>query len=89
MQSALKLTKEQKAEAVRQLQQYLRDDHDVELGDLGTEMLLEFVAKITGPISYNEAVEDARAIAANRADTIQEELLGLIRGVELRSPPDG
>ena len=86
--SPLKLTKEQKNEAIRLLQQYLLDEHELELGDLGAELLLEFVAKITGPIAYNEAVNDARAIAANRAETIQEELLGLTRGVELRISSD-
>jgi uncharacterized protein (DUF2164 family) len=88
MPSTLKLTPDQKVEAIRLLQQYLRDEHDFELGDLGTELLLEFVTKITGPISYNEAVNDARAIAADRAETIQEELLGLTRGVELRRPSE-
>ena len=51
----------------------------------GTEMLLEFVGKTIGPVFYNEAIEDARATAANRAETIQEELLGLTRGLELRT----
>lgn len=89
MPSPLKLTKEQKVEAVRLLQQYLLDEHDFELGDLGTEMLLEFVGKTIGPAYYNEAIEDARATAANRAETIQEELLGLTRGVELRMHAPG
>ncbi|MGI8926291.1 MAG: DUF2164 family protein [Tepidiformaceae bacterium] len=46
-------------------------------------MVIDFFAKLVGPFAYNEAIEDARAIVAERAETVQEELLGLTR--KLRS----
>ncbi len=74
---AIRLPKEEKAEYVRRLQEYVQAEFDLEIGELATEFLLDFVAELAGPAYYNEALEDARAVASNRADSIQEEILAL------------
>ncbi len=78
-----RLSKDQKTELLRQVQQYFRVEFEVELGDLRAELVLEFFGALVGPLHYNEAIEDARAVAAARAETIQEEIFGLTRKLEL------
>jgi uncharacterized protein (DUF2164 family) len=75
----VKLSTDEKVALLRQVQQYFDDEFDLELGDLRAEFLLDFFADLIGPAYYNEGLDDARAVAANRADTLQEELLGLRR----------
>lgn len=75
----IRFPKEEKAECVRQLQEYVRAELDLNLGALAAEFLLDFAAGLVGPLYYNEALEDARAVASNRADSIQEEILALRR----------
>jgi uncharacterized protein (DUF2164 family) len=78
----VKLTKEQKLDLIREVQQYFRDEFDTELGDLRAEFVLEFFEKLLGPPIYNEAIADARAIATARSQTIDEELFALTRQPE-------
>jgi uncharacterized protein (DUF2164 family) len=75
----MKLPKDDKLEVVRQVQQHFRDEFDFELGDLEAELLLEYFEKLLGPFAYNEAIADARAVVARRAETMDEELFGLTR----------
>ncbi len=76
---ALKLERPQKLDLVRDLQQYLHDEMELEPGDLASELLLDFVAELLGPHIYNEALLDARAVASRQADAMQEALLELER----------
>ena len=39
----------------------LRDDHDVEIGELGARLLLERIVAEVGPSLYNQALRDAQA----------------------------
>lgn len=80
----MKIEKEHKAELVRRVQIHMEQEHDLDLGDLGAALLLDFFGELVGPVYYNEAIDDARAVALNRSDTIQEELLGLTRKVKSR-----
>ncbi|MCE7928162.1 MAG: DUF2164 domain-containing protein [Chloroflexi bacterium CFX7] len=76
---SIRLPKAEKADYVRRLQEYVQAELDLEIGELGAEFLFDFVAGLAGPVYYNEALEDARAVASNRADSIQEEILALRR----------
>lgn len=67
------------ASGVRKLQGYLTKEFDLEIGDLEAEALMQFVATQVYPIVYNAAIEDARALAASRMQTLDEELFGLER----------
>ncbi|MFQ5380606.1 MAG: DUF2164 domain-containing protein [Dehalococcoidia bacterium] len=84
---APELSKEERLELVRQVQHYFREEFDVDLGDLGAEFVIEFFGKLLGPPYYNRAVADARAIVADRAQTIDEELFGLTRELKWRGGP--
>ncbi len=76
-----RLPRESKGEAVRLLQAYLRDEMDHDAGELATELLLDFVAEMVGPFYYNEALSDARRVAADRAATTDEEIFALERSL--------
>jgi len=82
-----KLTRDQKLEPVRQLQQYFRDELDEEIGDLPADFLLDFVFELIGPFAYNQALTDARHIVADRSAVIDEEILALERPVPRRAGP--
>ncbi len=75
----LRLPKDERLELIRQAQQYLADEFDIEAGDLATEMLLEYLGTLLAPWLYNRAIEDARKIVSDRAVTVDEELFGLAR----------
>lgn len=75
------MNREHQVELVRQVQQYFRDEFDLELGDLRAGFVVEFFSKLIGPVHYNQAVEDARAVVIARAQTMDEEIFGLTRPV--------
>lgn len=49
-----------RTEAVASLKAYLRDELDVEVGDLAAGGLLDFVLEEIGPSVYNRAVRDVQ-----------------------------
>lgn len=87
----MKLSKEQRAEIVREVQQYFRDEFDLELGELRAGLVADFFGRVIGPLHYNEAITDARALAADRAATTDEELFALLKEVDpgRRRPSNG
>ena len=79
-----KVSKEQRLALVRQLQTYFLDELDQELGDLAAGLLLDFLGPTLGAFYYNQALLDARAVVAGRAQTIDEELFALETALERR-----
>lgn len=80
----LKFEKETRTELVRQLQHYLRTEHDLEPGDLGTELLIEFVGKVIGPHYYNQGLKDALKVAMDHAEIVQSDVLALEKDMDPR-----
>ena len=74
-----RLPRDERIELIRQAQQYLVDEFDLEPGDLAVELLLEHLGTLLAPVLYNRAIEDARKVVSERAITIDEELFGLSR----------
>ena len=83
----INLTQPERTELVRQIQQHFEDEFELELGDLRAGFVLEFFSKLLGAALYNRALADARAIVADRAQTIDEELFGLTRDTPRRDGP--
>ena len=48
-------------ELAASLRAALRDDHDVQIGELGARLLLESIVAEVGPSVYNQALRDAQA----------------------------
>ncbi|GAB4322559.1 MAG: hypothetical protein Kow0010_03440 [Dehalococcoidia bacterium] len=80
---ALKLgwTREQKTEVVRRVQHHLREAFDLDLGDLGAELLVEFFGELVGPFYYNQAIEEAAKLVNRQAETMLADLGVLMRPV--------
>jgi uncharacterized protein (DUF2164 family) len=65
----LPLSDETKKRAVHEMRVYLQEEHDLELGRLGAELLLERLMALVGPAIYNHAVTDVQAwLQAKLAD---------------------
>jgi uncharacterized protein (DUF2164 family) len=73
----LKFEKDTRTELVRQFQQYLRDEHDLEPGDLSTELFIEFAGKVLGPHYYNHGLKDALKVALDHAEIVTSDVLSL------------
>jgi uncharacterized protein (DUF2164 family) len=72
-----RFTREQKLPAIRAVQGWFLRERDEEIGDLAAEFLVDALGPTVGRLCYNEAIHDARAIAAERMSTLDEELFAL------------
>lgn len=78
------LSREARQAASASLQKVLADELDVEVGALQAELILDRILLDLGPILYNRAITDARAVIAARAEDMDEALYGLQRHTDLR-----
>jgi uncharacterized protein (DUF2164 family) len=78
------LGREEKARIAAQLQRYLREELQQEVGGFAAEFLLEFVAERIGAHFYNRGLHDARALLAVQLDTFDDALYQLERATEPR-----
>lgn len=58
---SVKLTKEQREKALRDIQYYYSKEREEEITSLASELLLDFFLKEIAPTIYNEALQDAKA----------------------------
>ena len=75
------LEKDDRAQLVRKLRGYLKDELDVEIGGLDAELLLDVLAERIGPRFYNQGLRDAATALAKRMDALTEALEELERPV--------
>ncbi len=75
------LEKDDRAQLVRKLRGYLKDELDVEIGGLDAELLLDVLAERIGPRFYNQGLRDAATALAKRMDVLTEALEELERPV--------
>ncbi len=64
------LGKEQKAVAIAKIKDYAAENFDVELGNLQTEMFLDFLTEKLGPAYYNKGVTDAMAFMNEKVEDL-------------------
>lgn len=69
----IELTKETRIALVENLKRYYWSERNEELGNLGADLLLDFIINEIGPHIYNKAVEDSYAYMNERI----EDMLGL------------
>ena len=70
----LELTKQQKADAIRDIQVYFDSELDQDIGALPAEMLLDFFSELLGPHHYNRGLKDAHAALLAKMDDLAEAL---------------
>ncbi len=64
--SNIKIDSKRKNELVLELQAYLQDELDLEVGQFDADFLLEFMIKKIGPAIYNQALNDALMVFENK-----------------------
>ena len=84
MSKPVELSREARQAAAARLRAVLQDELDVEIGALQSELILDQLVRDLGPVFYNRALGDARAVIAAKAEDMDEALYGLQRQTELR-----
>lgn len=77
-----KMTREYREELCLRIQQYVADELGQEIGQLAAENMLDFMLGELGPHLYNQAVADARHVAAQRMAGLEEDLYALERPIK-------
>ncbi len=70
-------SKEEQRDLIPRIKAFVRDELDLEIGDLQASMLMDFFANSLGHSVYNRAVYDAQALIATKADEMVEALYAL------------
>lgn len=73
----LKLPREQKQQITSSIQDYLDTELSIEIGQLASENLLDFMLKELSPYIYNQAIADARKVIDQKMISIEEEMYAL------------
>jgi uncharacterized protein (DUF2164 family) len=69
--------KRERDEIVDRIQRFMLQEHDLRLGGLEAEVLLDFFAEKIGPFYYNQGLNDAQAMFAKSIDDINERIYDL------------
>ena len=73
----IELSKDDRNHLIRQMQKILREDLDIEAGNMETGFVLDRLIPLIGHTYYNRGLRDAAAIAARRADDIADDLYAM------------
>lgn len=84
MSKPVELSREARQAAAERLRTLVGEGLDVEIGSLQAELILDQIARDLGPVFYNRALSDARAVIAAKAEDMDEALYGLQRQTGLR-----
>jgi uncharacterized protein (DUF2164 family) len=72
--SDIKLSSEQKKQAVGKLKQYFDSEMRQDLGQFEAEFLLDFIGQELGAYFYNQGLKDAGALMDKKLEDIQQHL---------------
>ncbi len=64
----------EREDALERLRAYFGRERGEELGELGAALLFDFIAEQLGPHFYNKGIEDAQALVARFADSLDADL---------------
>lgn len=57
-------------EMISHIRDYFSKERDEELGDLASELILDFFVNELGPYIYNQGIEDSYAYIQDKADDL-------------------
>ncbi len=80
-----KLDTDVRARLSRQIQLYLDEELELEVGNMDAEFLIDFLSGSLGAHFYNLGLKDAQALFARKADDITDEIYAMERKVDDRS----
>lgn len=70
MKTKIEINKEKKEEMKGIIMEYFFKERDEELGDLASQLLLDFFMDELGPYIYNQGVEDAHIYMKDKLDDL-------------------
>jgi len=73
----LKIPREYKHSLVNEIQSYFETERSEKIGDLAAENFLEFMIKQLGPVIYNQAIKDCRAVVMQQMERVEDEIYAL------------
>lgn len=68
----IKINKEMKAKMIGDIQKYFLEERDEDLGDLASDMVLDFFIEKLAPEFYNQGVQDAYVYMRDRIEDVLE-----------------
>ena len=66
----IKLTKDERTIAIKEIQAYFQNERDEEIGNLSAEFILDFFLEKIGPFIYNQAIEDSRVFILKQVEEL-------------------
>lgn len=75
------LPEEEKRQIMDEIACFFKEEHDLDLGILGTGRILEFFQETLGNRIYNQALEDARKFFESYAGNMEADYYALYRDV--------
>lgn len=72
-----KLSFEKKRKMIKEIQEFFLKERGEEIGELAAEICYEFIKNRLGPVFYNEGICDAREMAYERMQMLEEDLYSL------------
>jgi uncharacterized protein (DUF2164 family) len=66
--TTIPLTKEQKENAVAKIKEYVLENFDVEVGNLQSEIFLDFITEHIGVYYYNKGIADSMAFMTDKIE---------------------
>ncbi|WP_428650207.1 DUF2164 domain-containing protein [Roseibium sp.] len=79
--SEIELSHQDRAALGRQVQKFVREELDLDIGNMDAEQLVEFLLKTAGNHCYNLGLQDAQTLVERKAEDISSELSALEKSV--------
>lgn len=70
-----------KAQMCDEIAAFFKEEHDLELGVIGTGKILDFFQEMLGDRIYNKALDDAKRFYEKYADNMETDYYALYRDV--------
>jgi uncharacterized protein (DUF2164 family) len=64
----IEFSKEVKKMAIQDIKQYFAHEREEEIGDLGSELILDFIISKIGPYIYNQAINDSQTYMSEKVE---------------------
>lgn len=75
-------SEEEKRRMCDEIAQFFREEHDLELGIIGTGNIFDFFQDMLGKRIYNKALDDARKFYENYANNMEADYYALYKDIK-------
>lgn len=81
MKSMDMLNEQEKSQMCDEIAAFFKEEHDLELGVIGTGRILDFFQEMLGDRIYNKALDDAKKFYEKYADNMETDYYALYKDV--------